>query len=399
VAFGTSGHRGSAVDNAFNEAHILAITQAICLYRKQQTIDGPLYIGMDTHALSEPAFASALEVLAANGVEVMVDADGGYTPTPVISHAILTYNRGRKSGLADGIVITPSHNPPRFGGFKYDPPEGGPADTHVTQWIERQANAFIADGLRGVARLPFERARSASTIHPYKYLDTYVRDLSSVVDLQVVRESKVRIGVDPLGGASVAYWDAIGDRYGLNLEVVNHTIDPTFRFMTVDWDGQIRMDPSSPYAMASMVGLKERFDIAFASDTDADRHGIVSRSHGLLDPNHYLSVAISYLFTNRPQWSQTVAVGKTVVSSSMIDRVVKKLGRKLMEVLVGFQVVRGRAHRRLTRLRAARRARARHFCGAMARSGRRIKTGLFRTCWRRRSPHVRGRSRESIINN
>ena len=337
VAFGTSGHRGSAVDNAFNEAHILAITQAICLYRKQQTIDGPLYIGMDTHALSEPAFASALEVLAANGVEVMVDADGGYTTTPVISHAILTYNRGRKSGLADGIVITPSHNPPRFGGFKYDPPEGGPADTHVTQWIERRANAFIADGLRGVARLPFERARSASTIHPYKYLDTYVRDLSSVVDLQVVRESKVRIGVDPLGGASVAYWDAIGDRYGLNLEVVNHTIDPTFRFMTVDWDAQIRMDPSSPYAMASMVGLKERFDIAFASDTDADRHGIVSRSHGLLDPNHYLSVAISYLFTNRPQCSQTVAVGKTVVSSSMIDRVVKKLGRKLMEVPVGFK--------------------------------------------------------------
>jgi phosphoglucomutase len=337
VAFGTSGHRGSALDNAFNEAHILAITQAICLYRKQHNIDGPLYIGMDTHALSEPAFASALEVLAANGIEVMIDADNGYTPTPVISHAILTYNRGRTSGLADGIVITPSHNPPRFGGFKYDPPEGGPADTHVTQWIERQANAFIGDGLRGVARLPFERARSASTIHPYKYLDTYVRDLPSVVDLQVVRESKVRIGVDPLGGASVAYWDAIGDRYGLNLEVVNHTIDPTFRFMTVDWDGQIRMDPSSVYAMARMVGLKERFDVAFASDTDADRHGIVSRSHGLLDPNHYLSVAISYLFANRPQWSQTVAVGKTVVSSGMIDRVVKKLGRRLIEVPVGFK--------------------------------------------------------------
>jgi phosphoglucomutase len=333
----TSGHRGSALDNAFNEAHILAITQAICLYRKQHNIDGPLYIGMDTHALSEPAFASALEVLAANGIEVMIDADNGYTPTPVISHAILTYNRGRTSGLADGIVITPSHNPPRFGGFKYDPPEGGPADTHVTQWIERQANAFIGDGLRGVARLPFERARSASTIHPYKYLDTYVRDLPSVVDLQVVRESKVRIGVDPLGGASVAYWDAIGDRYGLNLEVVNHTIDPTFRFMTVDWDGQIRMDPSSVYAMARMVGLKERFDVAFASDTDADRHGIVSRSHGLLDPNHYLSVAISYLFANRPQWSQTVAVGKTVVSSGMIDRVVKKLGRRLIEVPVGFK--------------------------------------------------------------
>jgi phosphoglucomutase len=337
VVFGTSGHRGSALDNAFNEAHILAITQAICLYRKQQSIDGPLYIGIDTHALSEPAFASALEVLAANGVDVMVDANNGYTPTPVISHAILTYNRGRKTGLADGIVITPSHNPPRFGGFKYDPPHGGPADTHVTEWIERQANAFIADGLRGVARVPFDRARSASTVHPHQYLDSYVRDLPAVVDLQAIRESKVRIGVDPLGGASVAYWDAIGDRYELNLEVVNHVIDPTFRFMTVDWDGQIRMDPSSVYAMARMVGLKERFDVAFASDTDADRHGIVSRSHGLLDPNHYLSVAISYLFANRPQWSQAVAVGKTVVSSSMIDRVVNKLGRRLFEVPVGFK--------------------------------------------------------------
>ena len=337
VVFGTSGHRGSALDNAFNEAHILAITQAICLYRKQQSIDGPLYIGIDTHALSEPAFASALEVLAANGVDVMIDADNGYTPTPVISHAILSYNRGRKTGLADGIVITPSHNPPRFGGFKYDPPSGGPADTHVTEWIEQQANAFIADGLRGVARVPFERARSASTVHPYQYLDSYVSDLPSVIDLQAIRESKVRIGVDPLGGASVAYWDAIGERYGLNLEVVNHTIDPTFRFMTVDWDGQIRMDPSSVYAMARMVGLKERFDVAFASDTDADRHGIVSRSHGLLDPNHYLSVAISYLFANRQQWSHSVAVGKTVVSSSMIDRVVKKLGRRLVEVPVGFK--------------------------------------------------------------
>jgi len=337
VVFGTSGHRGSALDNAFNEAHILAITQAICLYRKQQSIDGPLYIGIDTHALSEPAFASALEVLAANGVDVMVDADEGYTPTPVISHAILTYNRGRKRGLADGIVITPSHNPPRFGGFKYDPPSGGPADTHVTEWIEQQANAFIADGLRGVARVPFERARSASTVHPYQYLDSYVSDLPSVIDLQAIRESKVRIGVDPLGGASVAYWDAIGERYGLNMEVVNHVIDPTFRFMTVDWDGQIRMDPSSVYAMARMVGLKERFDVAFASDTDADRHGIVSRSHGLLDPNHYLSVAISYLFANRQQWSHSVAVGKTVVSSSMIDRVVKKLGRRLVEVPVGFK--------------------------------------------------------------
>ena len=337
VVFGTSGHRGSALDNAFNEAHILAITQAICLYRKHQSIDGPLYIGIDTHALSEPAFASALEVLAANGVDVMIDADNGYTPTPVISHAILSYNRGRKTGLADGIVITPSHNPPRFGGFKYDPPSGGPADTHVTEWIEQQANAFIADGLRGVARVPFERARSASTVHPHQYLDSYVSDLPSVIDLQAIRESKVRIGVDPLGGASVAYWDAIGERYGLNMEVVNHVIDPTFRFMTVDWDGQIRMDPSSVYAMARMVGLKERFDVAFASDTDADRHGIVSRSHGLLDPNHYLSVAISYLFANRPQWSHSVAVGKTVVSSGMIDRVVKKLGRRLVEVPVGFK--------------------------------------------------------------
>src|SRR4029434_6206266 len=337
VVFGTSGHRGSALDNSFNEAHILAITQAICLYRKQQSIDGPLYIGMDTHALSEPAFASALEVLAANGAEVMVDADNGYTPTPVISHAILRYNRGRTQGLADGIVITPSHNPPRFGGFKYDPPHGGPADTHVTQWIERQANDFIADGLRGVTRVPLERARSAATVHPHQYLDSYVSDLPSVVDLQAIAESKVRIGVDPLGGASVAYWDAIGDRYGLNLEVVNHVIDPTFRFMTVDWDGQIRMDPSSVYAMARMVGLKERFDVSFASDTDADRHGIVSRSMGLRDPNHYLAVAISYLFANRPQWSPSVAVGKTVVSGGMINRVVNKLGRRLVEVPVGFK--------------------------------------------------------------
>jgi phosphoglucomutase len=337
VAFGTSGHRGSAPDNSFNEAHILAITQAICLYRKQQSIDGPLYIGMDTHALSEPALATALEVLAANGVEVMVDADDGYTPTPVISHAILTYNHGRKQGLADGIVVTPSHNPPRFGGFKYNPPHGGPADTHVTRWIEREANAFIEDGLRGVARMSVGRGRHASTIHSYHYLDSYVRDLASVIDIGAIRASKVAIGVDPLGGASVAYWDAIGDRYGLNLKVVNHTVDPTFRFMTVDWDGQIRMDPSSVYAMAGIVGLKEQFDVAFASDTDADRHGVVSRSHGLLDPNHYLSVAISYLFTNRPQWSHSVGVGKTVVSSSMIDRVVHRLGRRLVEVPVGFK--------------------------------------------------------------
>src|SRR5690242_15416356 len=337
VAFGTSGHRGSALDNSFNEAHILAITQAICVYREQQGIDGPLYIGMDTHALSEPALASALEVLAANGVDVMIDADLGYTPTPVISHAILSYNRGRKRGLADGIVITPSHNPPRFGGFKYDPPHGGPADTHVTGWIQERANALIAEGLRGVARMPIERARTASTTHQHEYLNFYVNDLPTVVDMQAIRESKVRIGVDPLGGASVGYWDAIGERYGLNLEVVNHTVDPTFRFMTVDWDGQIRMDPSSVYAMARMVGLKDRFDVAFASDTDADRHGIVSRSAGLLTPNHYLAVAIGYLFANRPDWPASVAVGKTVVSSGMIDRVAARLRRRLIEVPVGFK--------------------------------------------------------------
>ena len=337
VAFGTSGHRGSSLDNSFNEAHILAITQAICLHRKQQSIDGPLFIGIDTHALSEPAFATALEVLAANGVDVMIDANGGYTPTPVISHAILTYNHGKRQGLADGIVITPSHNPPKYGGFKYNPPHGGPADTHVTQWIEQQANAFLADGLRTVARVPFERARKASTTRQHQYLASYVDDLSSVVDLQAIRESKVHIGVDPLGGASLSYWDAIGDRYKLNLEVVNRAIDPTFRFMTVDWDGQIRMDPSSVYAMARMVGLKERFDVAFASDTDADRHGVVSRSQGLLEPNHYLAVAISYLFSNRPEWPKSVAVGKTVVSSSMIDRVAGRMKRRLVEVPVGFK--------------------------------------------------------------
>jgi phosphoglucomutase len=337
VAFGTSGHRGCSLDNSFNEAHILAITQAICLYRKEQNIGGPLYIGFDTHALSEPAFKSALEVLAGNGIDVMVDAQNSYTPTPVISHAILSYNRGRKQSLADGIVITPSHNPPRFGGFKYDPPHGGPADTHVTRWIEQRANALIADGLQEVARIPIERARTASNVHRHDYLNTYLSDLPTVIDLPAIKESKVRIGVDPLGGASIAYWDAIGDRYGLNLEVVNHTVDPTFRFMSVDWDGQIRMDPSSVYAMARMVALKDRFDVAFASDTDADRHGVVSHSHGLLDPNHYLSVAISYLFANRPQWSNAVSVGKTIVSSSMIDRVAMGLNRRLLEVPVGFK--------------------------------------------------------------
>ncbi len=337
VVFGTSGHRGCSLDNSFNEVHILAITQAICLYREQQRIDGPLFIGSDTHALSEPAFKSALEVLAGNAIDVMVDAENGYTPTPVISHAILSYNRGRRRGLADGIVITPSHNPPRFGGFKYNPPHGGPADTHVTAWIEEQANALIANDLRGVVRTPIERARTSPTVHQHEYLNSYVNDLPAVVDLQAIKHSRVSIGVDPLGGASVAYWDAIGSRYALNLEVVNHAVDPTFSFMTVDWDGQIRMDPSSVYAMARMVGLKNRFDVAFASDTDADRHGIVSHSQGLLDPNHYLSVAISYLFSNRPRWSKAVAVGKTIVSSSMIDRVAARLNRRLIEVPVGFK--------------------------------------------------------------
>jgi phosphoglucomutase len=337
VAFGTSGHRGSSLDHAFNEAHILAITQAICLYRRQQGINGPLFMGIDTHALSEPAVASALEVLAANGVEVMVDAAGGYTPTPVISHAILTYNRGRSEGLADGIVMTPSHNPPKYGGFKYNPPDGGPADTQVTQWIEQQANAFLADGLKGVARVPFERALKASTTHAHPFLDAYVNDLPAVVDMQVIRDSQVHLGVDPLGGASLAYYDAIAARYHLNLEVVNHSVDPTFRFMTVDWDGQIRMDPSSVWAMAGLIGLKDRFAVAFASDTDADRHGIVSHSQGLLPPNHYLAVAVAYLFANRPQWPSTVAVGKTLVSSSMIDRVAARLNRRLVEVPVGFK--------------------------------------------------------------
>jgi phosphoglucomutase len=337
VAFGTSGHRGSSLDNAFNEDHILAISQAICLYRQQQGIDGPLYLGIDTHALSEPAFASALEVLAANGVTVMVDDKGGYTPTPVISHAILTYNRGRSTGLADGIVITPSHNPPRYGGFKYNPPHGGPADTAVTQWIEQQANAFLADGLKGVTRVPFARARKAETTHKHQYLESYVDDLPAVVDLEVIQGSKVRLGVDPLGGASLAYYDAIAERHRINLEVVNHDIDFTFRFMTVDWDGQIRMDPSSPYAMARLIGLKDRFDVAFASDTDADRHGIVSHSQGLLPPNHYLAVAVHYLFTNRPQWPEATGIGKTLVSSSMIDRVAGSIKRRLVEVPVGFK--------------------------------------------------------------
>ena len=337
VAFGTSGHRGSAFDKAFNEWHILAISQAICLYRAQQNIKGPLFLGMDTHALSVPALASALEVLAANGVEVMLAEGDEYTPTPAISHAILTYNRGRTAGLADGIVITPSHNPPHDGGFKYNPPNGGPAEFAVTDWIEAKANEFIETGLRGLNRVPFEKALRASTTHRHNYLDAYTKDLANVIDMDVIRGAKISLGVDPLGGAGVHYWGPIAERYGLNLTVVNEAVDPTFRFMTVDWDGQIRMDPSSPYAMQRLIGLKDRFEIAFACDTDHDRHGIVTKSAGLLPPNHYLAVAIFYLFQHRPKWRKEAAVGKTVVSSQMIDRVTAKLGRKLYEVPVGFK--------------------------------------------------------------
>ncbi len=337
VAFGTSGHRGSAFENTFNEWHILAITQAICLYRKQHKISGPLFLGMDTHALSVPAMASALEVLAANAVDVMISERDEYTPTPVVSHAILTYNRGRKVGLADGIIITPSHNPPHDGGFKYNPPNGGPADTTVTGWIQTKANEFLEARLESVKRIPFERALHAPTTHRHDYLNAYVDDLGNVIDMDVIRGANIHLGVDPLGGAGVHYWKPIAERYGLNLTVVNEAVDPTFRFMTVDWDGQIRMDPSSPYAMQRLIEMKDRFDLAFACDTDHDRHGIVTKSAGLLPPNHYLSVAVSYLFQNRPEWRKDAAVGKTVVSTQMIDRITAKLGRKLYEVPVGFK--------------------------------------------------------------
>ena len=337
VVFGTSGHRGSAFEKAFNEWHILAISQAICLYREQNKIDGPLFLGMDTHALSVPALASALEVLAANGVEVMLAEGDEYTPTPAVSHAILTYNRGRKTGLSDGIVITPSHNPPRDGGFKYNPPNGGPAEPTVTNWIEAKANEFLENGLLDLKRIPFEKALRAPTTHRHDYLNAYVADLANVIDMDAIRGANISLGVDPLGGAGVHYWGPIAERYGLNLTVVSEAVDPTFRFMTVDWDGQIRMDPSSPYAMQRLIGLKDRFAIAFACDTDHDRHGIVTRSTGLLPPNHYLSVAILYLFQHRPKWAAGAAVGKTVVSSQMIDRVAGKVGRKLYEVPVGFK--------------------------------------------------------------
>ncbi len=337
VSFGTSGHRGSAFTNSFNEAHILTIAQAVCDYRRAQGVSGPLFLAKDTHALSEPAFKTTLEVLAANGAEVMIDELGGYTPTPVLSHAILAYNLHRRTGLADGIVLTPSHNPPEDGGFKYNPPEGGPADSEVTAWIEARSNDLLESGLYNVQRMPYEKAIKSSTTHRYDYLNSYVNELGSVVDTDVIRSSRLKIGVDPLGGAGVAYWGRIGERFGFQLTVVNASIDPTFRFMTLDWDGKIRMDCSSPYAMASLIGLKDEFDIAFACDPDHDRHGIVTPSAGLMNPNHYLAAAVSYLFSNRPKWKGDVAVGKTLVSSSLIDRVAESLGRKLVETPVGFK--------------------------------------------------------------
>ena len=337
VAFGTSGHRGVSFDASFNEGHVLAISQAICVYRKRQGITGPLFLGADSHALSAPAFASALEVLAANGVEVMISTGGEFTPTPAVSHAILVYNRGRKTGLADGIVITPSHNPPDSGGFKYNPPNGGPADTDATGWIENEANRMLEAGLTEVIRVPFAQARRASSTHEHDYLSAYVNDLGSVLDMDVIRSGKVRMGVDPLGGAGVHYWGRIAEQYKLDLTIVSDEVDARFGFMSLDWDGKIRMDPSSPYAMQRLIGLKDKFDVAFACDTDHDRHGVVTRSVGLMPSNHYLSVMIDYLFGHRAHWSSDTAVGKTAVSSQMIDRVANRLGRRLYEVPVGFK--------------------------------------------------------------
>jgi len=337
VAFGTSGHRGVSFDASFNEAHVLAISQAICVYRKRQGITGPLFLGADSHALSAPAFASALEVLAANGVEVMISAGGEFTPTPAVSHAILVYNRGRTSGLADGIVITPSHNPPDSGGFKYNPPNGGPADTDATGWIEAEANRMLQAGLAEVIRVPMSKARSAGTTHEHDYVSEYVNDLSSVLDMDLIRSCKVRMGVDPLGGAGVHYWGRIAEQYELDLTIVSDEVDARFAFMSLDWDGKIRMDPSSVYAMQRLIGLRDKFDVAFACDTDHDRHGVVTRSAGLMPSNHYLSVMIDYLFGHRARWSSDAAVGKTVVSSQMIDRVANRLGRRVYEVPVGFK--------------------------------------------------------------
>jgi phosphoglucomutase len=337
VAFGTSGHRGSAFETSFNEWHILAICQAICDYRAWKKISGPLFLGIDTHALSEPAFASSLEVLAANGVEVMIDHHHNYTPTPTVSHAIVSFNRGRARALADGIVVTPSHNPPAYGGYKYNPPNGGPAEIEVTGWIQKRANEYLGNKLRGVKRILYEKALKAVTTHPYDFMNPYVDDLKNIVDLDLVRSSGIRLGVDPLGGAGVHYWGSICDKYRLNLTVVNEEVDPTFRFMTVDWDGKIRMDPSSKYAMQRLIGLKDKFDVTFACDTDHDRHGIVAKGVGLLPSNHYLAAMVYYLFRNRPKWGKEVAIGKTVVSSSIIDRIAAGLERNLYEVPVGFK--------------------------------------------------------------
>ena len=337
VAFGTSGHRGTSTDRSFNERHILAISQAICHHRKRDNIGGPLFLGIDTHALSEPAMVSALEVFAANEVAVMVDDRHGYTPTPAVSHAILTHNRGRSSGLADGVVITPSHNPPGDGGFKYNPPNGGPASADTTGWIERTANEFLQEDLVGVKRVTYDRALSSSFVHDHDFAGPYVDDLPTIIDIEVIRRSGIRIGIDPLGGAAVDYWPRVAERHGLDLTVVNDGVDATFRFMPADWDGKIRMDCSSPHAMANLIGMRDRFDIAFANDPDADRHGIVCRSAGLLPPNHFLAASIAYLFENRSDWGPDVGVGKTIVSSSMIDRVVARLGRRLYEVPVGFK--------------------------------------------------------------
>ncbi|CUS38963.1 phosphoglucomutase [Candidatus Nitrospira nitrosa] len=336
VSFGTSGHRGSSFKRSFNEHHIVAIAQAVCEYRATQRTTGPLYLGKDTHALSDPAFVTVLEVLAANGVEVMIDQDKGFTPTPVISHAILSYNRGRTSGLADGIVITPSHNPPEDGGIKYNPPNGGPADTQVTKWIEDRANTLLTKNLQECNRLPIEQARQAPTTHRHNYIEAYISDLKNIIDIAAIKAAELKLGIDPLGGSGVGYWKPIIERYGLDVEIVNPSVDPTFRFMPLDWDGKIRMDCSSPYAMANLIALKDRFDVAFGNDADNDRHGIVTRS-GLMNPNHYLAVSIAYLFANRPNWKSDAGIGKTLVSSSLIDRVAAKLKRTLVEVPVGFK--------------------------------------------------------------
>ncbi|MBW1733492.1 MAG: alpha-D-glucose phosphate-specific phosphoglucomutase [Deltaproteobacteria bacterium] len=337
VSFGTSGHRGSSVKNSFNEAHILAITQAICEHRKTRNIDGPLFMGIDTHALSEPAMATAIEVFAGNSVTVMIQEGGGYTPTPVISHAILTHNRGRKRGLADGVVITPSHNPPSDGGFKYNPPQGGPADKNTTRLIQDRANEILARGFGEVRRIPYERAISRETTLKYDYVTPYVKDLSNIVDMEAIAQSGLKAGVDPLGGAGICFWGPVKEQYGIHMEVVNQTVDPTFGFMTVDRDGRIRMDCSSPYAMRNLIALREKFDVAFGNDPDADRHGIITRGAGLLAPNHYLSLTAWYLFQNRPRWKGETAIGKTLVSSSMIDRVAASLGRNIYETPVGFK--------------------------------------------------------------